>query len=77
MMKLASNIHTLRVINGYTQKKIAADLHITQSYYSKIERDQASVPTDLLMKIAEYFNVPVQKLLYSDLRHNINTEKEK
>ena len=72
-MHLAKNIHTLRVIYGYTQKKVAADLKITQSFYSKIERDQASVPADLLMKIAEYFHITVKKLLYSDLANNINT----
>ena len=77
LMLLHENIRFLRAINRYTQKYIAGELDINQSYYSRIERNDLDIPTSLLKKIAEFYELPVQTLLYTDLAKEakINTKK--
>ena len=46
------------------QKDIAAMLNIDQSNYSKYELEKINIPTDLLMKLADYYNTSIDYLLY-------------
>ena len=76
-MLLHENIRILRAINGFTQKYVAGKLKISQTFYSRIERHELDIPASLLQKIAEFYDLPVQNLLYNDLskQAKISTKK--
>lgn len=46
-----------------SQQKVAIALHIPRSAVSKIENGHQKLSTDLLVRFAEFFNVPVKRLL--------------
>lgn len=57
------NIRSLRIDNNLTQKQIAAYLGISQNTYSQYEIGVLNYPIDVLMKLADYYNVSVDYLL--------------
>lgn len=60
---MESHIKQLRENRGLIQEILAAELGITQQMLSKYERDILCIKVDVLMKIAEYFNVTTDYLL--------------
>lgn len=60
---MESRIKQLRENRGLIQEILAAELGITQQMLSKYERDILCIEVDVLMKIAEYFNVTTDYLL--------------
>ena len=60
---MESSIKQLRENRGLIQEILAAELGITQQMLSKYERDILCIKVDVLMKIAEYFNVTTDYLL--------------
>ena len=60
---MESRIKKLRENRGLIQEILAAELGITQQMLSKYERDILCIKVDVLMKIAEYFNVTTDYLL--------------
>lgn len=60
---MESRIKQLRENRGLIQEILAAELGITQQMFSKYERDILCIKVDVLMKIAEYFNVTTDYLL--------------
>lgn len=60
---MESRIKQLRENRGLIQEILAAELGITQQKLSKYERDILCIKVDVLMKIAEYFNVTTDYLL--------------
>ena len=60
---MESRIKQLRENRGLIQEILAAELGITQQMLSKYERDILCIKVDVLMKIAEYFNVTTDYLL--------------
>ena len=61
--RIFSRIKQLRENRGLIQEILAAELGITQQMLSKYERDILCIKVDVLMKIAEYFNVTTDYLL--------------
>ena len=57
------NIRNLRIDNNYTQQQIAAYLNIKQNTYSQYEIGVLNYPIDVLMKLADLYNVSVDYLL--------------
>ena len=53
----------LREDNDITQKQLAEYLHIRQNTYSQYENGQRQVPLDILMKLANYYNVTLDYLV--------------
>ncbi len=45
------------------QKEIAQYLHIKQNTYSQYENGQRQLPTDVLVKLAKYYNVSTDYIL--------------
>ncbi len=45
------------------QKDIAEYLHIKQNTYSQYENEQRQLPIDVLIKLAEYYNVSTDYIL--------------
>lgn len=60
---MESRIKQLRENRGLIQEILAAELGITQQMLSKYERDILCIKVDVLMKIAEYYNVTTDYLL--------------
>ena len=58
-----SHIKELREDNDLFQKDIAKYLHCTQVAYSRYEIGARDIPTDVLIKLAEYYDVSVDYLL--------------
>ena len=57
------NIRNLRLDNSYTQKQIAQMLGISQNTYSQYEIGVLNYPIDVLIKLADLYQVSVDYLL--------------
>ena len=55
-------IRRLRRERGLTQARMAADLGISASYLNLIERDQRPVPVQVLLKLADAYDVELRTL---------------
>ena len=53
----------LRKENNLTQKELADYLNIKQNTYSQYENGQRQVPIDILIRLADYYDVSVDYLL--------------
>lgn len=53
----------LREDSDIKQKDIAEYLHIKQNTYSQYENGQRQLPTDVLIRLAKYYNVSTDYLL--------------
>ena len=62
-MMIYPNIRNLRKDNNKTQKELAAYLNTTQTTYSKYELGKINIPIDILIKLADYYNVTVDYLV--------------
>lgn len=59
-------IKNLRENNDYTQKQIAEYLLCDQSVYEKYEEGERPVPLELVVKLAELYNVSVDYVVGRD-----------
>ena len=59
------NIKTLRRNKGITQEELAARLNVVRQTISKWEKGQSVPDAEMLVKLAEIFEVPVSQLLGS------------
>lgn len=56
-------LKNLREDNDLLQKQIADVLHITQQQYSLYETGVRDLPIELLIKLADYYNVSTDYIL--------------
>ena len=57
------NIRNLRIDHGLTQKQIAEILNVKQNTYSQYEIGVLNYPIDVLIKLADFYEVSVDYLL--------------
>ena len=57
------NIRNLRIDGGYTQKEIGEYLGISQNTYSQYEIGVLRYPVDVIVKLADFYNVSTDYLL--------------
>jgi len=57
------NIRNLREDHDKTQKELADYLNITQTTYSKYELNKINIPVEVIIKIADYYDVSTDYLL--------------
>lgn len=62
-MVLYQKIRTLREDRDLTQKQMAQYLHCSQQVYSNYELGQRDIPTDILIKLSEFYNVSTDYIL--------------
>jgi transcriptional regulator with XRE-family HTH domain len=62
----------LRLEKGWDQQKIATELGIEQSDYSKIETGKIKPDITKLLKFSKIYNVDFNELLGSNLINNLN-----
>lgn len=60
---LYKRIRDLREDNDLTQKELGEILFCSQRVYSNYERGELDIPTEILIKLANYYNVSVDYLL--------------
>lgn len=70
---LGDNIKTIRKQNGYSQETLANQLNVVRQTVSKWENGQSVPDADMLEKIANLFEVPVDELLGNTIQKE-NTE---
>jgi len=58
---------------SYSQEYMATSLGISQSYYARIENDQADISLSRLSQIATILELPVSKLLPLELVQHIES----
>ncbi len=56
-------IRDLREDKDLTQKEIAKTLNCSQQVYSNYELGQRDIPTDILIKLARFYNTSIDYLL--------------
>ena len=56
-------IRDLRADNNYTQKELSKILNCSQQVYSNYELGQRDIPTDILIKLAKFYNVSTDYIL--------------
>ncbi len=64
-------IRNLREDNDLKQKEIAFYLKITQQQYSLYEKGIRDIPIDLLIKLADYYNVSIDYIVNRTNKKNI------
>ena len=63
VIELYEHIRSLREDRDLSQKEIAAILGMSQTGYSKYETGENDIPTQILIKLAEYYNTSVDYLV--------------
>ncbi len=74
-MKIYEKIRTIRISKGYTQEYIAGKLNIDAVNYGRIERGQAKLPIERLMKIAEILEFDIKDLFSDNKNKTIEDDK--
>ena len=67
MTKIGANITVLRATKKFTQEQLSTELDISRSRLGSYEEGRAEPPYDLLIKIANYFQVSIDALVRGDL----------
>lgn len=68
------NLRSIREDNDLKQKDIARILNVSQNTYSQYETGIISLTADILIKLADYYNVSIDYLL--DRTNNKTLNKE-
>ena len=69
---LYKRIRDLREDSDLTQKEMGVILSCSQRVYSNYERGELDIPTDILIKLADYYNVSVDYLLNRTKKRELN-----
>ena len=67
MKTISKNIRHLRTLKGITQEVFAEELGITRSRISSYEENRSSPTIEMLIKLSDYFKIPVDILIKNDL----------
>lgn len=68
------NVRNLREDSNKKQQEIADYLHIKQTTYSKYELGKINIPIEMLIKLADYYDVSVDYLLGRSKKKNQKTD---
>lgn len=60
---LSNNVKNFREKMGFTQEELAYRSGLHRTYISSVERTERNISIDAMEKIAEAFNIPLNKLL--------------
>ena len=65
---LSDNIKTLRKARGFSQEELAARIHVVRQTVSKWEKGLSVPDAELLQRLSEALEVPVQQLLGAQMQ---------
>lgn len=63
---LGRNVKELRTMRGMAQEVLAANLGMSRTYLSSVERGHKAATIDTIAKLAEGLDVPIARLLEDD-----------
>ena len=66
LLMIFKNIRNLREDNDKTQNELAEYLNIKQTTYSKYELGKINIPIEMLMKLADFYDVSLDYLTGRD-----------
>ena len=72
IFNLGDNIKKFRELKNITREKMAADLGLSLSGYSKIERNEIDLTLSRIQKIAQVLEVDVSQILNFDVSQVFN-----
>lgn len=72
MKMIAKNIKHLRTLKKLSQEEIADDLKVTRSRIGSYEEGRSAPNIDMLIKLSNYFKLPIDILLRNDLTKATN-----
>ena len=72
MSKIAKNISHLRKLKSFTQEQFADELGIKKSRLGAYEESRSAPPIDMLIKLSDYFKLPIDILVRRDLTKSNN-----
>ena len=75
--KISKNIKKLRSERGFTQDKLAEELHVTRQAISSWETGRTQPDSQMLINLSEIFSVPIEMLIYGEKRNTTVEEGEK
>jgi len=61
---MRSRLRDLRQDSDKNQRQIAELLGMSQTGYSKYETEENDIPTEVLVKLANYYHVSIDYMLY-------------
>ncbi|MCH4553264.1 MULTISPECIES: XRE family transcriptional regulator [Aestuariibaculum] len=67
MSYFAVNFKYLRTLKGFSQEQMADELNITRSRVGSYEEARSEPPLDLLVKISDYYKLPIDALVKNNL----------
>lgn len=68
---ISNNIRILRLLKGYTQRKVAEDFGIASTTYGHLETGETMPNLEMLCRIADYYNVTLDYLVSFDINKHI------
>ena len=77
MNNIGDNIKKFRELKNITREQIAADLKMSLSNYSKIERGEIDLTISRVQEIANVLEVDMSQILNFDATHIFNTSNNK
>lgn len=78
MAKVAKHIKKLRSAKGLSQEQLANELHVSRQAISHWENDRTQPDIDMLEKLAEIFQVPIEEIIYGEKRQtSLEPDKKK
>lgn len=66
MNKISKNIKKLRSEHGFTQDRLAEELHVTRQAISSWETGRTQPDSQMLISLSEVFSVPIETLIYGE-----------
>lgn len=72
-----NRLRDLREERNLTQEKVAKALGIGQVGYSKYECEKIDIPTDILLKLSDYYNTSIDYILCRTNNKNPYKKSEK
>ncbi len=63
-MAIGKNLRNLRMNFGYSQQEISYMLDVTQTTYSKWESDLKTPNIRNIVKVSQFFKVPLEDIIY-------------
>ena len=75
-LQLANNLKKYRETNGYTQDYVSMKLNISRQAYSNYERGKRNPDIDLLVKLANLYDITLNQLILTPFSQKDRQIKE-
>lgn len=76
VMNIGKNLQIIRELNNYTQTYMAERLGISQKSYSNLERAENDITVDVLLKVADIYQISLAKMLELNAEAILNNNSQ-